>query len=149
MNRFIIVDGLPYLYANNSAFAVRWDEAGFTVGDAADVPVIPYPVYSEREVKAKCAVLDSIGAIHENQEDQESNDLDDTADHDDHDDQEGHEDQEDQESTEGTAFDEMTLAELKEYAKEHNISLNGARTKAAIIEAINAGQVVNPDADES
>lgn len=146
MNRFIIVDGLPYLYANNSAFAVRWDEAGFTVGDAADVPVIPYPVYSEREVKAKCAVLDSIGAIHENQKGQDSNDLDKTADHDD---QDGHEDQEGQDSTEGTAFDDMTLAELKDYAKEHNISLNGARTKAAIIEAINAGQVVNPDADES
>lgn len=140
MNRFIIVDGLPYLYANNSAFAVRWDEAGFTVGDAADVPVIPYPVYSEREVKAKCAVLDSIGAIHENQEDQDSNDLDDTADHDD---QEGHENQEDQDSTESTAFDDMTLAELKDYAKEHDINLNGARTKAAIIEAINAGQAVS------
>lgn len=140
MNRFIIVDGLPYLYANNSAFAVRWDEAGFTVGDAADVPVIPYPVYSEREVKAKCAVLDSIGAIHENQEGQESNDLDKTADQDD---QEGHENQEGQESTEGTAFDEMTLAELKDYAKEHDISLNGARSKAAIIEAINAGQAVS------
>ena len=140
MNRFIIVDGLPYLYANNSAFAVRWDEAGFTVGDEADVPVIPYPVYSECEVKAKCAVLDSIGAIHEDQEDQESNDLDETADHDD---QEGHEDQEEQESTEGTAFDDMTLAELKDYAKEHDISLNGARAKKAIIEAIIAGQAVS------
>ena len=110
MNRFVIVDGLPYLYANNSAFAVRLDEAGFTVGDAADVPVIPYPVYSEREVKAKCAVLDSIGADHE--------------------------DQEDQGSTECTAFDEMTLAELKDYAEEKGIKLNGARTKAAIIEII-------------
>ena len=137
MNRFIIVDGLPYLYANNSAFAVRWDEAGFTVGDAADVPVIPYPVYSEREVKAKCAVLDSIGAIHEDQEDQDSNDLDKTADHDD---QEGHEDQEDQKIT---PLDELTLAELKDYAKEHGINLNGARTKAAIIEAIIAGQAVS------
>lgn len=117
MNRFILVDGLPYLYANNSAFAVRWDEAGVTVGDATDVPIIPYPVYSEREVKAKCAVLDSIGAIHENQENQES--------------------------TEGTAFDEMTLADLNAYAKEHNINLNGARTKATIIEAIHAGQAVS------
>lgn len=117
MNRFVIVNGLPYLYANNSAFAVRWDKAGFTVGDAVDVPVIPYPVYSEREVKAKCAVLDSIGAIQVNQDNQEGN--------------------------ENTTFDEMTLAELKDYAKENGINLNGARTKDSIIEAILAGQAVS------
>lgn len=35
---------------------------------------------------------------------------------------------------------EMTLEELKEYAKEKGIDLNGARTKAAIIKAINAAE---------
>ena len=62
MNRFIIVDGLPYLFANNSAFAVRWDEEGFTVGNEVDLTVVPYPLYSENEIMAKCTVLDSIGA---------------------------------------------------------------------------------------
>ena len=42
-------------------------------------------------------------------------------------------------------LDDMTLAELKEYAKTHNIDLGSARTKAKIIEAINASgeQVVS------
>ena len=63
MNRFVIIDGLPYLYANNSAFAVRWDNEGFTVGNEVKLTVIPYPLYSENEIKAKCTVLDSIGAV--------------------------------------------------------------------------------------
>ena len=129
MNKFVIVDGLPYLFANGKTFAVRWDEAGFTVGAEVELASVPGRTYSELSIKAKCANnLDSIGAI---QEDQDSNDLGDK------------EDQEDQDS-----FDDMTLAELKDYAKEHDIDLNGARTKAAIIEAIKAGQVVVPDADE-
>lgn len=61
MNRFIIVDGLPYLFSNDSAFAVRWDDKGFTVGNEVKLTVIPYPLYSELEIKAKCNVLDSIG----------------------------------------------------------------------------------------
>ena len=61
MNRFVIVDGLPYLYANGKAHAVRWNDDGFTVGDAVKKAVIPCPVYTDREIKAKCAVLDSIG----------------------------------------------------------------------------------------
>lgn len=60
MNRFIIVDGLPYLFANNSAFAVKWDKEGFTVGNEVDLTVVPYPLYSELEIKAKCNVLNSI-----------------------------------------------------------------------------------------
>ena len=62
MNRFLIIDGLPYLYADNKAYAVRWNEEGFTVGNEVKLTVIPYPVYSEIEIKAKCNVLDSIGA---------------------------------------------------------------------------------------
>lgn len=61
MNRFLIIDGLPYLYAENRAFAVRLDDKGFTIGDEVKLTVIPYPLYSEVEIKAKCTVLDSIG----------------------------------------------------------------------------------------
>lgn len=152
MNRFVIVDGLPYLFANGKTYAVRWDEAGFTVGAEVELASVPGRTYSELSVKAKCANnLDSIGAIHEDHEDQEDqNDQKDQHDQDDQDgnDQEDQNDQENTENQEGTAFDEMKLEELKDYAKEHGISLNGARTKAAIIEAIKAGQVVNPDADD-
>lgn len=63
MNRFIIVDGLPYLYANGKAYAVRWDEKGFTVGAEAKMTSVPSVTYSELSIKAKCAGnLDSIGA---------------------------------------------------------------------------------------
>lgn len=62
MNRFLIIDGLPYLYADNKAYAVRWNEDGFTVGNEVKLTVIPYPLYSEIEIMAKCNVLDSIGA---------------------------------------------------------------------------------------
>jgi len=62
MNRFIIVDGLPYLYADNKVFAVRWDDKGFTVGNEVKMDAIPHPLYSELSIKAKCRVLDSIGA---------------------------------------------------------------------------------------
>lgn len=61
MNRFIIYDGLPYLLACGRAYAVRWDNAGFTVGNAVDIPVtLDMPIYSEISVKAKCNNLDSI-----------------------------------------------------------------------------------------
>ena len=62
MNRFIIVDGLPYLYADGKAYAVRWDEKGFTVGAEVKLTEAPAAVYSELSVTAKCAGhLDSIG----------------------------------------------------------------------------------------
>ena len=71
MNRFIIVDGLPYLYANGKAYAVRWDEAGFTVGAEVELKSAPAAIYNERSIKAKCAAcLDSIGADKEEQEEQ-------------------------------------------------------------------------------
>lgn len=63
MNRYIIVDGLPYLYANGKAYAVRWDAAGFTVGAEVELKSAPAAIYNERSIKAKCAAcLDSIGA---------------------------------------------------------------------------------------
>ena len=63
MNRFVIVDGLPYLYANGKTYAVRWDDAGFTVGTEVKLSVPSSPItYSELSVLAKCAGrLDSIG----------------------------------------------------------------------------------------
>lgn len=71
MNRFIIVDGLPYLYANGKAYAVRWDDAGFTVGAEVELKSAPAAIYNERSIKAKCAAcLDSIGADKEEQEEQ-------------------------------------------------------------------------------
>ena len=62
MNRFIIHDGLPYLYDNGTIFAVRWDEKGFTVGKKVKLK-LPDDVitYSELSIFAKCKVLDSIG----------------------------------------------------------------------------------------
>ena len=62
MNKFIIVDGLPYLYADGKAYAVRWDDKGFTVGAEVKLASVPDVTYSEISVKAKCVVLDSIGA---------------------------------------------------------------------------------------
>lgn len=65
MNRFIIVDGLPYLYAEGKTYTVRWDSKGFTVGPKVKIK-IPKDTYSELSVKAKCKALNSISA-HEKQ----------------------------------------------------------------------------------
>lgn len=63
MNRFVIVDGLPYLYADGKTLAVRWDETGFTVGAEVKLKSVPAVTYNELSIKAKCAAcLDSIGA---------------------------------------------------------------------------------------
>lgn len=71
MNRFVIVDGLPFLYADGKTFAVRWNEAGFTVGAEVKLKSVPAVTYNELSVKAKCAAcLDSIGA---NQSEPEQN----------------------------------------------------------------------------
>lgn len=55
MNRFIIVDGLPYLYADGKAYAVRWDKDGFTVGAEVKLASVPDVTYSEISIMAKCA----------------------------------------------------------------------------------------------
>lgn len=62
MNRFVIVDGLPYLYANGKTYAVRWDERGFSVGAEVKLPSVPTQTFCDLSIKAKCRVLDSIGA---------------------------------------------------------------------------------------
>lgn len=62
MNRFVIVDGLPYLVFNEKTYAVRWDEEGFTVGAEVKLASVPDIHYSEVSILAKCAgSLDSIG----------------------------------------------------------------------------------------
>ena len=63
MNRFIIVEGLPYLFADGKTYAVRWDDKGFTVGAEVKSASVPGVTYSELSIMAKCAGrLDSIGA---------------------------------------------------------------------------------------
>lgn len=60
MNRFVIVDGLPYLYADGRTYTVRWDEKGFTVGAEVKHSSVPTETFCELSVKAKCPLLDSI-----------------------------------------------------------------------------------------
>ena len=111
MNRFVIVDGLPYLLANGKAYTVRFDAEGFTMGEVVNKTISPYPLFTATEILAKCAVPDSIKAKHEPDEPQGEKSL-----------------------------DKMTLAELKEYAAAHDINIGSARTKDKIIEAINASK---------
>lgn len=61
MNRFVIVNELPYLFANGKTYAVRWDDNGFTVGAEVKLASVPGVTFSELSIKAKCSCLDSIG----------------------------------------------------------------------------------------
>lgn len=62
MNRFVIVNNLPYLFADGKTYAVRWDDKGFTVGAEVKLASVPERVYNETSILAKCAGnLDSIG----------------------------------------------------------------------------------------
>lgn len=63
MQEFIIIDGLPYLYADGKAYAVRWDDEGFTLGGIfkEDISPTDFVMLSELSVMAKChGRLDSI-----------------------------------------------------------------------------------------
>lgn len=54
MNKYVIVNGLPYLYAENGkAYKVRQDENGLTVGEEAKLEKIPTRTYSDLSIKAK------------------------------------------------------------------------------------------------
>ena len=117
MNRFIIVDGLPFLYANGKAYRARWNEEGFTVGAEVKLASVPTSVYSEISIKAKCA--DNLDSIQDTEPAEEPV-------------QEPEEVQE-----EKPDFENMKLDELKKYASENGIALKSARTKAEIIEVIN------------
>lgn len=109
MNRFVIVDGLPYLLADGKTYAVRWDAQGFTVGAEVKLASVPVWTHPERAILAKCAAcLDSIGGS-------ENGTL-------------GEE-----------ALCDMTVAELKEFAEAHGIDLGEAKKKQDIINAIKNG----------
>ena len=116
MNRYVIVDGLPYLLANGKTYSVRWDEKGFTVGAEVMLASVPAYTFSELSVRAKCAGhLDSISAPGATQDKAETEDL-----------------------QEDVNLDDMTVKELKAYAEAHEIELNGLTKKADILNAIKA-----------
>lgn len=131
MNRFVIVDGLPYLLRNGKTFAVRWNEKGFTVGAEVELASVPTVTHSDIAIKAKCrGHLDSIAAQQEPEQEQEV--------------------QEPEQEQEEVDFSGMTVPELKEYAASNGIDLGDARKKADILEAIqnaNAQDVIDNDSD--
>ena len=115
MNKFIIVDGLPFLLAHGKTFAVRLNEVGFTVGPEVELASVPAATYSEVSIRAKCAGhLDSIGK-----------------------------EETEPEHPQGEALDEMNVAELKAYVEAHGIDLGEAKKKAGILAAIKSAQDVN------
>ena len=132
MNRFIIVDGLPYLYVHGKVFAVRWDEKGFTVGAEVEMASVPEVTFPELSIKAKCADLDSIkGAepVTEDDSEVETEEVEEAE-------ESGAEPVTEDDSEVEKPLSEMSLEELKGYAKAHGIKLGSARTKDAIIETI-------------
>lgn len=54
MNRFVIVNGLPYLLFNGKTYSVRWDDEGFTVGEEVKLTSVPDITHSERAIFAQC-----------------------------------------------------------------------------------------------
>lgn len=131
MNRFVIVDGLPYLLANGKTFSVKWDDMGFTVGAEVELASVPARTYSELSVLAKCAGhLDSISAPEATQD--QEDELEST--------EETEPVQEEQpEVTEpAMGIDKMNVKELKVYAETFGIDIDGLTRKADILNAIKA-----------
>lgn len=116
MNRFVIVDGLPYLLAHGKTYSVRWEEKTFTVGAEVELASVPARTFSELSVRAKCAGhLDSILAPGATQDKAEI-----------------------EEPEQEKELDEMTVAELKAVAEQQGIDLGNAKKKADILKAIRA-----------
>lgn len=68
MNKYVIVNGLPYLYAEGKTYAVRQDENGLTVGGEVKFDKLPARTYSDLSLKAKFhGNFDSIAAAKEAQ----------------------------------------------------------------------------------
>ena len=111
MNRFIIHEGLPYLYADDKTYAVRWDNNGFTVGAEVDLTSAPDETFEqdwpEISILAKCETLDSIGVDGEAETEEAA----------------------------GVDLEKMTVAELKEFSVGKGISLKGEK-KAEIVKEI-------------
>lgn len=110
MNRFVIVDGLPYLFDKGKTYAVRWDEKGFTVGAEVASTSVPSFTLSEISILAKCAgKLDSIG---------------------------GEPEQEQTEPEQEQPFYEMTVEEMRQYAEENGIDVSQAKNRSGVLEAL-------------
>lgn len=125
MNRFVIVDGLPYLLAHGKTYSVRWDEKGFTVGAEVELASVPARTFSELSVRAKCAGhLDSIHAPEGKQEQADQ----------------GNQQESTNEPEEPTVYDRMTVKELKVYAETFGVDIDGLTRKTDIINAIKAVQ---------
>ena len=128
-NRFVIVDGLPFLLAGGKTYAVRWDHRGFTVGAEVELASVPTVTHPDIAIFAKCANrLDSISA-YQRKPQQEA------------------EDQNQQEPQPEADFSAMTVAEMKEYARENGIDLGDAKKKADILAVISAQDVSGNDSD--
>lgn len=149
MNKYVIVEGKPYLFADGRAYSVRRNSEGLKVGKAVELPSIPTRTYSELSINAKFPDgFDTIGEEVTEDEEEAFEAVTETA----------------IAGTVGVSANEddiviardgkdlvipdeaaifepgeMTVAELREYAKEQGIELNGARTKAEIVTAINEG----------
>ena len=154
MNRFVIVDGLPYLLSHGKTFAVRWDDKGFTVGMEVNLASIPSVTHSELAIKAKCAGrLNSID-VQEPEKQEQEDQKPETPANDEQEDQKpeapANDEQEDQKPEAPAEIDleGMTVKALKEYAAEHGIDLGDATKKADILAAIKGHQdVIDHDSD--
>lgn len=134
MNRFVIVDGLPYLLAHGKTYSVRWDEKGFTVGAEVELASVPARTFSELSVRAKCAGhLDSIHAPEGKQEQADQGNQQEST-------NEPEEPVQDNEPEQPTVYDRMTVKELKVYAETFGVDIDGLTRKADIINAIKAVQ---------
>ena len=151
MNKFVIVDGLPYLLAHGKTYSVRMGENELTVGAEVELASVPARTFSELSVRAKCADhLDSIIAPEATQEQAvQDNQPEGTEDTDPVQDNqyEGTEDtdpvQDNQPETvenieADVMLDSMTVKELKAYAEARGIDLNGLTKKTDILNAIKA-----------
>lgn len=135
MNRFVIVDGLPYLLANGKTYAVRWDDNGFTVGMEVNLASIPTITHGELAILAKCAGrLDSISVAMPDKQEEEDHEAENNE----------------PENNEPDILDGMTVAQLKEFAEDNGIDLGDAKKKADILEKIRNARsqdVIDHDSD--
>ena len=139
MNRFVIVDGLPYLLANGKTYSVRWDENGFTVGAEVELTSVPTRTYSQLSVLAKCAGhLDSISAPEATQEQADQVNMEDTTEDTEPEPENTEDTEQDEQPEEPSALDKMSVKELKVYADTFGIDIDGLTKKADILKAIKA-----------
>ena len=141
MNKYVIVDNKPYLLFNGKAYGVRRNDEGFTVGKEVELSEMPTRTYSEVTINAKYKKgYDSIVDLAEEstltdvEPMEEAGEIKDTIISRDGEDLIIPEEVSD--AKEKEELEHATMEELRIYAKQHGIELNGARSKAAIIKAI-------------